>query len=227
MRFRVSFLFFLINLFAVSGAYADWAVIDQTAVDELKDIKRELEKINNVSKTGNRNAAELQGSLKKTSESFHQLSISTSEKEKYIKTEASCGDRSVNRKYFDACIGRRNLAINALMQYDVHLDKMGKHLEAIESLLSQTDSIPKESGVMQRYHAEITARQALMLGEAARMQGLMEAYKQRDQLYALQMAEARESALSKPPVNTESGGARPRPSAPAFRAPTNSPDFSD
>ncbi len=44
---------------------------------------------------------------------------------------------------------------------------------------------------MQRYHAEITARQALMLGEAARMQGLMEAYKQRDQLYVMQMAEAR------------------------------------
>ncbi len=60
---------------------------------------------------------------------------------------------------------------------------------------------------MQRYHAEITARQALMLGEAARMQGLMEAYKQRDQLYALQMAEARESALNKPPVNDENGAA--------------------
>ncbi|MGM9428348.1 hypothetical protein [Hydrogenophaga sp. MI9] len=191
------------------AAYSQWAVHDQEAVQQLENINR-------VGKVTSEDA-ELQKDLVETSKAFHELEIAGEEKEKYIKSLASCGERKVNTMYFDACIGRRKLAINSLMQYDVHLDKMNKHLEAIKKLLENSRSVDDAAGQLQRYQTEIQARQALMLGEAARMQGLMQAYKRRDELYALQMNEAREATVSKPPVNDEAGASRPTAKAPAFR----------
>jgi hypothetical protein len=193
-----------------SNAYSQWAVHDQSAIEELK-------KINKTLRIAGPQDAELQESLAATNRAFNELEIAAEEKEKYIKTLASCGERKVNAKYFDACIGRRKLAINSLMQYDIHLDKMNKHLDAIKKLLDDSRGVESEAGQLQRFQTEIQARQALMLGEAARMQGLMQAYKQRDELYAVQMNEARESTVSKPPVNDEAGAERPAAKAPAFR----------
>ncbi len=200
---------FLINLFLIS-AHAQWAVHDESAVQQLININR-------VGRLTNAQDAELQKDLVATSRAFQELEIAGTEKEKYIKTLASCGERKVNAKYFDACIGRRKLAINSLMQYDIHLDKMNKHLEAIKKLLDDSRGVSTEAGRLQRFQTEIQGRQALMLGEAARMQGLMQAYKQRDELYAVQMNEARESTVSKPPVNDEAGAERPAARAPTFR----------
>ena len=192
---------------------AQWAVSDADALEQLK-------RINKVDAPTNKPAdAVLQGQgqelLLSSSHAFHQLQIAVSEKEKYILGEASCGVKSVNENYFNACIGRRNLAINSLQQYDIHLTKMKTHLDAIQKLLNDSRGVSEESGQIQRYHLEITGRQALMSGEASRMQTLMQAYKQRDELYALQMAESREGALNKPPVNTETGA-----STGVARAPT-------
>lgn len=200
----------LLQVLFLSPAFAQWAVNDADAIEQLR-------RINRVNLNGSRNKAELQENLKTANTAFEQLAINKQDKEKYILSEASCGARKVNTKYFDACIGRRNLAINSLVQYDIHLDKMNKHLKSIQDLLSATDNIRDESGQIQRYQVEVQARQALMLGEAARMQGLMGAYKQRDELYALQMAEAREGSLNKPPVNDEAGVEKPAAKAPAFR----------
>lgn len=197
-------------LSSFSNAYSQWAVHDQSAIEELK-------KINKTLRIAGPQDAELQRDLAATSRAFNELEIAAEEKEKYIKTLASCGERKVNAKYFDACIGRRKLAINSLMQYDTHLDKMNKHLDAIKKLLEDSRGVESEAGQLQRFQTEIQARQALMLGEAARMQGLMQAYKQRDELYAVQMNEARESTVSKPPVNDEAGAERPATKAPAFR----------
>lgn len=166
------------------SAHAQWAVHDEAAV-------LQLQKINRVARVTSAQNAELQKDLAATSRAFHELEIAAEEKEKYIKTLASCGERKINARYFDACIGRRKLAINSLMQYDIHLDKMNKHLEAIEKLVKDSRTVDAEAGQLQRFQTEIQARQALMLGEAARMQGLMQAYKQRDELYAVQMNEAR------------------------------------
>lgn len=193
-----------------SPTYSQWAVHDEDAITQLQNINR-------VTRINSSNDAELQKDLAATSRAFHELEIAAEEKEKYIKTLASCGERKINAKYFDACIGRRKLAINSLMQYDIHLDKMNKHLEAIKKLLDDSRNVSEEAGQLQRFQTEIQARQALMLGEAARMQGLMQAYKQRDELYAVQMNEARESTVSKPPVNDEAGAERPAARAPAFR----------
>lgn len=199
-----------ISIFSIMPAHSQWAVHDNDAVEQLK-------RINKVGKISSAQDAELQKDLVETSKAFHELELAGEEKEKYIKSLASCGERKVNAKYFDACIGRRKLAINSLMQYDVHLDKMNKHLDAIKKLLDDSRSVDGEAGQLQRFQTEIQARQALMLGEAARMQGLMLAYKQRDELYAVQMSEARESTVSKPPVNEEDGTERTATKAPAFR----------
>lgn len=210
LNFRNSFTIFFLMGLAIIPAHAQWAVYDD-------EVFRQLQRINNTRNNTNATDAELQKDLAATSRAFHELEIAAEEKEKYIKTLASCGERKVNAKYFDACIGRRKLAINSLMQYDIHLDKMNKHLEAIEKLVKDSRTVDAEAGQLQRFQTEIQARQALMLGEAARMQGLMQAYKQRDELYAVQMNEARESTVSKPPVNDEDGGERPAARAPTFR----------
>lgn len=209
----ISSIVLLIALVWSQNSAAQWAVSDAEALTQLK-------KINKVSSLNNSPSdAVLQGQgqelLLNSSHAFHQLQIAVSEKEKYILGEASCGVKSVNEKYFNACIGRRNLAINSLQQYDIHLGKMKSHLDAVQKLLNDSRGVSEDSGQLQRYHLEITGRQALMSGEASRMQTLMQAYKQRDELYALQMSESREGALNKPPVNTETGAATG-----AARAPT-------
>lgn len=203
-------LFAVLAYLFCSTAHAQWAVYDHEAVEQLK-------RINRVGKVSTPEDADVQKDLIETQKAFHALQIASEEKEKYIQTLASCGERKINAKYFDACIGRRNLAINSLMQYDAHLGKMNQHLEAIQKLLNDSRSVDNEAGPLQRYQTEIQGRQALMLGEAARMQGLMQAYKRRDELYAVQMAEARESTVSKPPVNDESGAEQPAAKTPAFR----------
>lgn len=208
LKQKIALAAFLSSICAIANA--QWAVYDDEAVKELK-------KINRVKSISGIQSAELQENLATTNRAFNELEIAAEEKEKYIKTLASCGERKVNSKYFDACIGRRKLAINSLMQYDIHLDKMNKHLDAIKKLLDDSRGVESEAGQLQRFQTEIQARQALMLGEAARMQGLMQAYKQRDELYAVQMNEARESTVSKPPVNDEAGAERPAAKAPAFR----------
>ena len=209
-RFSHQLALTLLLISAYPAAFAQWAVHDAEAI-------RQLERINRVRGLNNIQDGEIQKDLAATSRAFQELEIAAEEKEKYIKTLASCGERKVNAKYFDACIGRRKLAINSLMQYDIHLDKMNKHLDAIKKLLDDSRGVESEAGKLQRFQTEIQARQALMLGEAARMQGLMQAYKQRDELYAVQMNEARESTVSKPPVNDEAGAERPAARAPTFR----------
>ncbi|PKO32509.1 MAG: hypothetical protein CVU36_02410 [Betaproteobacteria bacterium HGW-Betaproteobacteria-9] len=122
---------------------------------------------------------------------------------KYVGTAADCGQKETSPKHWEACMGLRNLRLQTILQSHAMLKNLAKRREEIVSLIKKTRVFPqgeeqRELGQIQRAQFEIQGQQALMQVDAFQLQVLMDGYKQREEMYLVQQAEARKSMLSRP-----------------------------
>lgn len=214
MRFM---LFSALLLFS-SGAMAQWAVYDKKVHEQLRYINqvRELEgaSFTNLDKAyknkygseGRNDGAHLtlgdgdsKTVLKGLDTKFDELTdLSDEEKNKYIGTLQDCGDDKVNPAHYQACAGLRNLRLQTLKQSQGLLKTLNARRQQIVELVQASRELGKlddpKAGVLQRYQFELQAQQALLQTDAMQLQILMDGYRQREQVYAMQMNEARRSS---------------------------------
>lgn len=180
-------LFFLL---IYSGfASAQWAVYDLRVHDQLRAI--------------NRVTATNQGRL----QDFEELSrlntdfstVELAERTRFITTQEDCGDEQLNREHFRACQGLRNLRLKTLEQSEALLRVIDTRRGQITELITQSRGATDAAGQLQRYQFELQGLQALMQSDAMRLEVLMSAYKQREKMYEVQMAEARRVSDTKRP----------------------------
>lgn len=190
-------------MFVASNAFAQWAVYDHKLTEEVK-------KINNVEK---QNIDKL-----KDFEKFERLdvdfasltSLTDEDKKKFVGTLQDCGDDKANPAHYQACAGLRNLRLQTLKQSQSVLLVLDERRKAIDKLIEDARSKHgHESGIMQRYHFELQGLQAQMQADALKLQILMDGYRQREQVYAMQMNEARR-ASDRGALDTKTGTQRKR-----------------
>jgi len=195
-------VYFLVFSFAGS-AYSQWAVYDSK-------VHEELQKINKVEA---RSVDELKDfeSLDRLDVDFAALtSLTDEDKKKFVGTLQDCGDDKVNPAHYQACAGLRNLRLQTLKQSQSVLLVLDERRKAIDKLIEDARSKHNlESGVMQRYHFELQGLQAQMQADALKLQILMDGYRQREQVYAMQMNEARR-ASDRGSLDTKAGVQRKR-----------------
>lgn len=204
MRLMVALCSFVLS----SLANAQWAVYDKDVHEEIKRINKvdgEFAKLDTAFKSTLSSGSSGQdltlgegtgkAILKGLDTKFETLSITDEEKLKYVGTEQDCG--SNNEKFlahYNACVGLRNLRLQTLKQSQETLKMLDQRRGQIVQLIRKSRGAKTESGQMQRYHFELQALQSLMQTDAMQLQVLMDGYKQREQVYAMQMVEAKRAS---------------------------------
>lgn len=208
--------FFLISI----PAYAQWAVYDDMVHDQLRRVNKidtlpglgadktydhfegQRDENGDVRMGVGSNQAVLKGLHTKFEEPEALPELTDEEKAKYVGTVADCGQRETNLMHYNACMGLRNLRLQALVQSHAMLKNLGKRREQIVSLIRKARELPTgrdagSLGQLQRATFEIQGQQALMQADALQIKILMDGYKQREAMYITQQDEARKSALNK------------------------------
>lgn len=204
--------FFFLPFFLLSGmAHSQWAVYDSKVHEELR-------KINNVQKQETEKLKEFE-KFERLDVDFASLtSLTDEDKKKFVGTLQDCGDDKANPAHYQACAGLRNLRLQTLKQSQSVLLVLDERRKAIDKLIEDARSNHNyESGVMQRYHFELQGLQAQMQADALKLQILMDGYRQREQVYAMQMNEARRGS-DRGALDTKAG--RERNKAVPFVAPS-------
>lgn len=196
-------LFFLGFLFASVDCFSQWAVYDKSVHDELM-------KINNV-RSQNIDSLKDFEKFERLDVDFASLtSLTDEDKKKFVGTLQDCGDDKANPAHYQACAGLRNLRLQTLKQSQSVLLVLDERRKAIDKVISDARSnTNSESGIMQRYHFELQGLQAQMQADALKLQTLMDGYRQREQVYAMQMNEARR-ASDRGALDTKTGTQRKR-----------------
>ena len=186
-------------------AGAQWAVYDKDVHEEIKkinEVRGEYAKLDTAFKSsissGNSGQDITLGDgsakaiLKGLDTKFETLEITDEEKLKYVGTEQDCGSNNEKfLKHYNACVGLRNLRLQTLKQSQETLKVLDQRRSQIVQLIRDSRGATEKSGQMQRYHFELQALQSLMQTDAMQLQVLMNGYKQREQVYAMQMVEAK------------------------------------
>jgi hypothetical protein len=216
---------FLLLSFLSASAFAQWAVYD----DEVKRQLVRINKIDTLSglgsdktfdhfeserdgdtgdvKMGNGGSRAVLKSLQTKFEDADALpELTPEEKKKYVGTEADCGQKETNPKHYEACMGLRNLRLQTLVQSHSMLKNLAFRREQVVSLIKKARQLPTGDelgslGQLQRATFEIQGQQALMQADALQIKILMDGYKQREQMYITQQAEARKAMLSQAQAN--------------------------
>ena len=182
-------LFGLFVVFVSSNAFSQWAVYDHKLTEEVK-------KINNVSKQNIDKLKDLE-KFERLDVDFASLtSLTDEDKKKFIGTLQDCGDDKANPAHYQACVGLRNLRLQTLKQSQSVLLVLDERRKAIDEVIKAARGIGNEAGIMQRYHFELQGLQAQMQADALKLQILMDGYRQREQVYAMQMNAVRRKQLS-------------------------------
>ena len=199
-----------------SIANAQWAVYDKEVHDQLIYINKvdgDFAKLDTAFKSqlssGNSGQDLALGDgankaiLKGLDTKFETLEITAEEKLKYVGTEQDCGSNDEKfLKHYNACVGLRNLRLQTLKQSQETLKTLEQRRGQIVQLIRDSRNATDKSGQMQRYHFELQALQSLMQTDAMQLQVLMDGYKQREQVYAMQMVEAKRANDTGPAVMT-------------------------
>ena len=218
---KVNFLHVAILFFSAAysvHAQAQWAVYDH----EVKKILELMNKSDNLSGYGrNSTYPQYQGertsegdikfgdgdnsaTLKSLDTEFEDGSklpqLTDEEKLKYVGTEADCGQKEASPQHWAACMGLRNLRLQTLVQSQALLKNIAARRGEIVKVIHLARDIPTgtqaSAGQLQRAQFEIQGQQALLQADSFSLQVLMDGYRQREQVYMLQQAEARKSMLS-------------------------------
>src|SRR5690606_411866 len=201
MRTKIIFSIYFFS----SLASAQWAVYDKDVHEEIRKINEvggEIAKFDSAFKsslTSSNSGQDLtlgdgasKATLKGFDTKFETLEITDEEKVKYIGTEQDCGSNNEKfLKHYNACVGLRNLRLQTLKQSQGMLKLLDQRRTQIVDLIKGSREATEKSGQMQRYHFELQALQSLMQTDAMQLQVLMDGYKQREQVYAMQMVEAK------------------------------------
>ena len=153
--------------------------------------------------------------LKALDTKFDELAELTEEdKKKYVGTVQDCGDDKLNPAHFQACAGLRNLRLQTLKQSQSLLKTLDARRKQIVQLVEKSRSLgdnkmDAKAGELQRYQFELQAQQALLQTDAMQLQILMDGYRQRENVYEMQMAEARRATDTRPPGSLVKLGAVP------------------
>jgi hypothetical protein len=189
-------------------ASAQWAVYDKSVHEELQKINKVEGAIANFdtafkSSLSSGNAGQdltlgdgsAKAILKGLDTKFEALEITDEEKLKYIGTEQDCGSNNEKfLKHYNACVGLRNLRLQTLKQSQEALKVLDQRRQQIVKLIKDSRNVTEKSGQLQRYQFELQALQSLMQTDAMQLQVLMDGYKQREQVYAMQMVEAKRAS---------------------------------
>ena len=191
-----------------SLANAQWAVYDKDVHDQLKNINSVGGTIANLDtafknsiSSGNSSQdlslgdGSAKAILKGLDTKFETLEITDEEKLKYVGTEQDCGSNNEKfLKHYNACVGLRNLRLQTLKQSQEALKVLDQRRQQIVKLIKDSRNVTEKSGQLQRYQFELQALQSLMQTDAMQLQVLMDGYKQREQVYAMQMVEAKRAS---------------------------------
>lgn len=223
-----------IGLMSSSVAMAQWAVYDKNVHEQLQFINQ-IKRIENVEFTKlnqhfkgqlGANGANGKGDLifgdgdskavlKALDTKFDELTeLSDEDKKKYVGTVQDCGDDKLNPAHFQACTGLRNLRLQTLKQSQSLLKTLDARRKQIVQLVEKSRSLgdnkmDAKAGELQRYQFELQAQQALLQTDAMQLQILMDGYRQRENVYEMQMAEARRATDTRPPGSLVKLGAVP------------------
>ena len=191
--------------FFCANANAQWAVYDNSVFLELQKINRvrgEYAKLDTAFKSslssGNSGQHLTLGDgsakaiLKGLDTNFETLPLTEEEKLKYVGTEQYCGSNDEKfLNHYNACVGLRNLRLQTLKQSQEMLKMLDQRRQQIVKLIKDSRAVETKSGQLQRYQFELQALQSLMQTDAMQLQVLMDGYKQREQVYAMKMVEAK------------------------------------
>jgi hypothetical protein len=227
-------LFMILAVLSSPVATAQWAVYDKkvheqlTSINQIREIKgSEFTKLDRHFKNQLGAAAANGGGdltlgdgdskavLKALDTIFDELTeLSDEDKKKYLGTVQDCGDDKLNPAHFQACAGLRNLRLQTLKQSQSLLKTLDARRKQIVQLVEKSRSLgangqPLRAGELQRYQFELQAQQALLQTDAMQLQILMDGYRQRENVYEMQMAEARRATDTRPPGSLVKLGAVP------------------
>jgi hypothetical protein len=174
---RLVFAFFL-TVFT-NLAQAQWAVLDE-------EVRKLVDYINNV--TGSTQKMDDLSAMSAIEAKFETLTAT--KPERFVGTEADCGDQKINLNHYNACMGLRNLRLVTLHERVEVLKVMVERDKQIRKVIEDGGN-EKNSGALQRLQFELTGLQTRMQNDAMRLQVLEAGYKQREKMYETQMAEAR------------------------------------
>lgn len=228
------FLLVLLLSMSSSVAVAQWAVYDKNVHEQLKFINyiKQIDSVNftkldqhfknQLGSNGAKGNADLilgdgdsKAVLKALDTKFDELTeLSDEDKKKYVGTVQDCGDDKLNPAHFQACAGLRNLRLQTLKQSQSLLKTLDARRKQIVQLVEKSRSLgangqPLRAGELQRYQFELQAQQALLQTDAMQLQILMDGYRQRENVYEMQMAEARRATDTRPPGSLVKLGAVP------------------
>lgn len=228
------FLLVLLLSMSSSVAVAQWAVYDKNVHEQLKFINyiKQIDSVNftkldqhfknQLGSNGAKGNADLilgdgdsKAVLKALDTKFDELTeLSDEDKKKYVGTVQDCGDDKLNPAHFQACAGLRNLRLQTLKQSQSLLKTLDARRKQIVQLVEKSRSLgangqPSRAGELQRYQFELQAQQALLQTDAMQLQILMDGYRQRENVYEMQMAEARRATDTRPPGSLVKLGAVP------------------
>ena len=198
----------VIALLMSSIVSAQWAVYDKEVHDQLIFINKvygDIAKLDTAFKSSfsSGNAGQdltlgdgsAKAILKGLDTKFETLEITDEEKLKYVGTEQDCGSNNEKfLKHYNACVGLRNLRLQTLKQSQEALKVLDQRRQQIVKLIKDSRNVTEKSGQLQRYQFELQALQSLMQTDAMQLQVLMDGYKQREQVYAMQMVEAKRAS---------------------------------
>lgn len=207
MRAMIAVFLFL----SAGSSFGQWAVYDDKLMKEVENInnvrKQEVDKLKDFEK------------LERLDVDFASLtSLTDEDKKKFVGTLQDCGDDKANPAHYQACAGLRNLRLQTLKQSQSVLLVLDERRKSIDKLIENArNNTNQESGIMQRYHFELQGLQAQMQADALKLQILMDGYRQREQVYAMQMNEARRGS-DRGALDTKAG--RERNKAVPFVAPS-------
>lgn len=213
---------------------AQWAVYDKkvheqlTFINEIRAIKEAdftkldqhyANKLGAAAKNGGGDLTFGEGDskavLKALDAKFDVLNeLSEEDKKKYVGTVQDCGDDKLNPAHYQACAGLRNLRLQTLKQSQALLKTLDARRKQIVQLVEKSRSLGDnkkdvKAGELQRYQFELQAQQALLQTDAMQLQILMDGYRQRENVYEMQMAEARRATDTRPPGSLVKLGAVP------------------
>lgn len=201
----MKFLAVCAAIFICPTANAQWAVYDKEIHEEIKkinEVRGEYAKLDGTF-TSTLSAGDSgqdltlgtgsgKAILKGLDTKFETLEITEEEKLKYVGTEQDCGSNDEKfLKHYNACVGLRNLRLQTLKQSQETLKMLDQRRTQIVQLIKDSRGATEKSGQMQRYHFELQALQSLMQTDTMQLQVLMDGYKQREQVYAMQMVETK------------------------------------
>lgn len=187
---------------------AQWAVYDKDvhdAIERINEVRGDYAKLDTTFKSSissDNSSQDLslgegtgKAILKGLDTKFETLSITDEEKRRYVGTEQDCGSNDERfLQHYNACVGLRNLRLQTLKQSQEALKMLDQRRVQIVQLIKDSRGVIEKSGQMQRYHFELQALQSLLQTDAMQLQVLMDGYRQREQVYAIQMVEAKRAS---------------------------------